>query len=98
MTGESATACTHAIREPMTFESVPAVLAATRPLFDVPMPLIIDLQDAPRADSAALALLVEWRKLARERQVSLSFRGVPANLVSLVSLSGLDDLLKSDAA
>ena len=54
----------------------------------------IDLAQLTAVDSAAVATLVAWRRAARERGSSLTFRNAPVNLQSLAELYGVDDLLR----
>lgn len=51
----------------------------------------IDLAEVEAADSAGLALIVEWIRLGRDNNVQLSFRHIPAQLLALARLSGFDD-------
>jgi len=53
----------------------------------------IDLAGVTSADSAGLAVLVEWLAAATERGGSLSFESVPAQLRAIARISDLEDLL-----
>ena len=53
----------------------------------------IDLAGVQRADSGALALMVDWLAWARTAGRSLRYTSVPAALLALARLSGVDDLL-----
>ncbi len=55
-----------------------------------PRRLIIDLVQIDRADSAGLALLIEWIKKAAKNQQQICFKNIPEQLVSLAALSGFD--------
>lgn len=50
----------------------------------------IDLGGVDNADSAGLALMIEWIKVARSKRVQLRFRNIPEQLLHLAKLSGLD--------
>ena len=50
----------------------------------------VDLAAVERADSAGLALLVEWLRAARGRGARLRFDNVPAQLRAIAATSGLD--------
>jgi phospholipid transport system transporter-binding protein len=52
--------------------------------------LIIDLIDIERADSAGLALLIEWIKRALKNNQQLCFKNIPEQLLALAALSGID--------
>jgi phospholipid transport system transporter-binding protein len=76
--------------------------------FDTVMPLVdesrryfagehrrleVDLRGVCRANSAGLALLLEWLELAQERGISLRFRNLPESLARLASITNLTGLL-----
>lgn len=52
--------------------------------------ITLDLGMVDNADSAGLALLLEWIKQARSKRVQLRFMNIPGQLVNLAKLSGLD--------
>lgn len=79
---------------PLTFDTVPGVLAETAGWFrpgagDV----TVDLRAVRRADSAGLALLVEWLRLAKDAGRPLRLVGVPAQLLSIVRVHNLSAAL-----
>ncbi len=51
----------------------------------------IDLQELSKIDSAGLALLIEWKKLAQIQQITLQFKHIPAQLKALVKLSYISE-------
>lgn len=53
----------------------------------------VDLEEVRRVDSAGLALLVEWVRLAQTRGSSLKLMNVPEQLRSLIRVHGLSDAL-----
>lgn len=55
--------------------------------------LIIDLAAVSRADSAGLALLVEWMRWGKQRGVAIAFRAIPDQLRAIATASDLDELL-----
>lgn len=55
--------------------------------------LVIDLAAVERANSAGLALLLEWLQMAQARGLSLSYAHLPDSLGRLAAVSNLDDLL-----
>jgi phospholipid transport system transporter-binding protein len=84
----------------LTYETIPGVLAETaefvaRP--DLPERLTIDFAAVTGVDSAAVALLLEWRRLALRRGKTLVFANLPANLVALARLYGVADLIQTPA-
>lgn len=77
----------------LDFGSVRRVLAETRERFPVSGPLLIDLGGVSTANSAALALLLEWMELAAGRGTELCFCNLPDGIVRIAALSDLDTLL-----
>lgn len=55
--------------------------------------LVFDLADVSRADSAGLALLIEWKRHAHHLNKVLSFAHIPEQLLNMASASGLEALL-----
>ena len=53
----------------------------------------IELGDLERADSVALALLVEWERRAREAGYRLVIAEAPERLQALIRVTGLEALL-----
>ena len=56
-------------------------------------PCTIDLSKVTEADSAGLAVLVEWLATARKRQSSIRYEGIPAQILAVARISDLDELL-----
>ena len=84
----------------LSFETLPGVLQRTsqfaaRP--DVPDCLTIDFADVGTVDSSAVALLLEWRRLAASLGKRLAFVNLPANLLALANLYGVADLIQPTA-
>jgi phospholipid transport system transporter-binding protein len=81
----------------LSFETIPTVLAETaefaaRP--DLPGTICIDFSAITGVDSAAVALLLEWRRMALKRGKTLQFSHLPANLLALAELYGVADLIQ----
>jgi len=53
----------------------------------------IDLQNVDRADSAGVALLIEWRRVAQQQQQTITFQNIPPQMLAIARLSGVDELL-----
>ncbi|MDE2218780.1 MAG: STAS domain-containing protein [Gammaproteobacteria bacterium] len=56
-------------------------------------PIEVDLGGVARADSGALALLVDWLAWARAAGRELRYTALPASLLALARLSDTEDLL-----
>lgn len=77
----------------LDFDSVPAIFSESLARFGTGDNIVLDLSGVTRANSAGLALLLEWRRLAREPGRSLSIRNAPAALRNLARISELETLL-----
>ncbi len=53
----------------------------------------IDFSSLVAVDSAAVATMLAWQRIARSKAVSLSFRNLPDNLLSLISLYDVTTLI-----
>ena len=84
-----------AVRGALTFATVPDLYPQSEAwMRDSAGPVAVDLQDVQRADSAGLALLVEWLRLARASGRELRFINVPEQVRSLVRVNGLGRALQ----
>jgi phospholipid transport system transporter-binding protein len=84
----------------LSYETIPAVLARTeefaaRP--DLPQEVRIDFAQVTGVDSAAVALLLEWRRMALVRKKTLVFENLPANLLALAKLYGVAELIQPES-
>jgi phospholipid transport system transporter-binding protein len=78
----------------LTFDTVPDVYAASVDwLGDATGPVTIDLAEVQKADSAGLALLIEWLQRAGAAGRELRFSNVPLQVRSLTRVSGLSEVL-----
>lgn len=55
--------------------------------------LELDLAGVERADSAALALLLEWMRQGRAVGYTIRYRNLPAQLLAIARASDLEELL-----
>lgn len=76
----------------LDFESVPVLYRSTRELLSR-SPVRLELDGIERANSAGVALLLEWRREARRRGVELTLGHVPEAVLRVARLSGVEDLL-----
>jgi phospholipid transport system transporter-binding protein len=53
----------------------------------------VDCQGLDKVDSASVALLVDWLRLAKQRHVSLSFEKLPEKMQKIIQLSNLEKIL-----
>jgi len=84
-----------AISGELVFDTVPDLVANGRAMFESDGGTVaIDLAQVTRADSAGLALLIEWRRVALGRGKAVAFKNVPAQMIDIAKVSGLDTLLE----
>jgi phospholipid transport system transporter-binding protein len=59
--------------------------------------LVIDCAGVTRADSAGLAVLIDWLGWGRRRSREVSLENIPQALVAIARISELDELLVAPA-
>ena len=77
----------------LSFETVVRLLGEIRRLPDQGTEIQVDLQGVSRADSAGLALLVEWMRNAKSLGKSIQFLNIPQQMLDIARVSGLDQVL-----
>ena len=79
----------------LDFDTVPGLLELGRSMLEGggADPLRLDLRGVTRADSAGLALLIEWFKAARRGGREITFVNVPPQILAMARVSGLDGVL-----
>lgn len=83
-----------AVSGALTFDTVPELFEQSAGWFRQSGRLIaIDLKDAQRADSAGIALLVEWLRSAQAKGMEFRLLNVPEQVRSLIRVSGLSEAL-----
>jgi len=81
----------------LSFETLPDVLKASAEYAargDLPDRLTIDFAGVDAVDSSAVALLLEWRRQAMRLGKTLEFVNLPANLLALATLYGVEELIQ----
>jgi phospholipid transport system transporter-binding protein len=82
---------------PVVFATAGSLLASSHDLFAGTGPIRVDLAGVTRVDSSALALLIEWLRLARFGGREISFEGIPEKLRSIARLCGVEDMIVAPA-
>ncbi len=77
----------------LDFNSVNALATEAESLFPPSGRLRIDLSGVESANSAGLALLLEWLALARSRRLDLEYLNLPQSLERIAAFSNLGPLL-----
>ncbi|HVC49080.1 MAG TPA: STAS domain-containing protein [Burkholderiales bacterium] len=57
------------------------------------LPVCFDFNEVTQVDSAAISLLLDWNRTARQKGVKLTFTHIPDHLLDLAGLYGLRDLI-----
>lgn len=77
----------------LSFETVPVFLGGETNWLDTGGgPLTVDLKAVSRADSAGLALMLEWLRRTRAAGRELHFVNVPEQVRHLIEVSGLTEV------
>lgn len=78
----------------LTFATVPHIHAHSGAVFAGDgASVTLDLQGVTHTDSAGLALILEWMRTAQRQGKVVVFRNIPAQMLSIARLSGLDAIL-----
>jgi phospholipid transport system transporter-binding protein len=72
--------------------TVNAILTASQGL-PIASYTVVDFADVADIDTAALSLILEWKRRAQLENKTLSFVHLPANLNSLAALYGVSELI-----
>lgn len=76
----------------LTFDTVPDLYQTSLGWF-TDKSLSVDFAQVSKADSAGLALMTEWRRLARTKNCQIEFLNIPAQVQELIKVSDLQDVL-----
>jgi phospholipid transport system transporter-binding protein len=76
----------------LTVDSVPALLEASTGMLGAG-PAEIDCAGIEHADSAAVALMLEWLRQAEAAGGQVVFRDMPERVRAIVELSDLEDVI-----
>ncbi len=74
-----------------TFSNISQDTVKSLPLGASIKHLVIDLSDITKADSAGLALMIEWIKHSKKSRIKICFQNIPDQLLALAKLSGFDN-------
>jgi len=75
------------------YESAGRALPAGLALIEKGKPCTIDLSRVTEADSAGLAVLVEWLATAQARGATIRYECIPAQILAVARISDLESLL-----
>lgn len=77
----------------LTFDSVRKVFQTSLALLRSLDSIRIDLANVTHSDSAGLALLIEWKRVAKQNNKTISFENLPKQLLSLARVSKVETIL-----
>jgi len=83
------------VQGPVTLDNVVELLAEGNGQFTA-SEVTIDLAAVTEVDSAALSLLLEWRREAGRNGRTVRYLNLPANLKSLAELYGIIELISDE--
>lgn len=82
----------------LDYETVDRLLDVDDSLFaDNPREIEIDLSGVSHTTSVGLALMLEWLRQARSRNIDIRFSQVPAQILGIARLSQLEGILQIDS-
>lgn len=90
---ETAADGTFVLRGELSFSTVTTLSEKSTSLLWQAEQVTLDLEGVTRTDSAGLALLVEWLRIARQRGKTIQFRNIPQQMMAVAQVVGLDQLL-----
>jgi phospholipid transport system transporter-binding protein len=90
---EAGEAGTFVLRGELSFSTVAALLQQSGNMLWQTDQVTLDLEGVTRTDSAGLALLVEWLRIARRKGKTIHFRNIPRQMMAVAEVVGLDRLL-----
>lgn len=61
-------------------------------------PIEVDLSEITRFNSASLALLIEWMKMAKQKDLQIKYHSAPEQLMAIARAYGIDDELPLTSA
>jgi phospholipid transport system transporter-binding protein len=77
----------------LSFQTAVKALEDSKSLFSAHSSIELDLAGVRRADSAGLALMLEWVNWARNNAHELRFSNIPAQIISIAQISEVEDML-----
>ena len=82
---------------PVTIQTVPMLVEQIPSMLNEGI-LCVDFAKVTVVDSAAVALALEWRRLASSRNLPVTFLNLPETLRNLANLYGVTDVITSSSA
>jgi len=77
----------------MSFETAEHILRASQRVFKQYENVRVDMSAVEKADSAGLALLLEWMSWTRQGAAKIEFASIPASVLAIAHTAELQDLV-----
>lgn len=77
----------------LVFSTVNSILVQAETVFEPIAILDIDLSEVERSDSAGLALLIHWIRLAKKADKKIVYHNIPKQMSAIADATGMLDLL-----
>ena len=84
-----------ALTGPVTIATASQIIDAARESWPDKGVSIVDFAGVTEADSAALALIFKWQRDAARKERAVRCVNIPANVVALARLYGVDELISA---
>ena len=79
----------------LSLATVSEALSKSPHLFKNGSQITVDLINVSHADSAGIALLIEWLGMANHQTKKLEYRNIPKQMLAIARISGLESVLTS---
>ena len=86
-----------ALNADLTFETVTSMLDESERMFAANEHISVDMSGVRRADSAGLALLIEWLSRAQSAGRRIEYANIPAQITAVARISEVEALLSGDS-
>jgi phospholipid transport system transporter-binding protein len=77
----------------LTFLTAKDIVSQAKMMVEAMTVLNLDFSEVTRSDSAALAILVDWMRIAKKESKAIIFHNVPQQILAIANASGLDEFL-----
>ena len=77
----------------LNYQTVPAIKEKSIDLFATATNLAICLDGVTFSDSSGLALLADWMRFAKRKNIPLSYVNIPTQMQAMADVTGLTELL-----
>jgi phospholipid transport system transporter-binding protein len=79
----------------MSFDTAEQILRASQRAFRQYENVRVNMSEVDKADSAGLALLLEWMSWARQGVAKIDFVAIPASVLAIANAAELKDIVRS---